>query len=217
MPGLRTQVMGLVGLCISMATALAVSRMSFGSPIRNQESILDWDLARERFAVFFEWPCPDNAVKLLNSLRRGEVSKEKGDRSGTMELIDRDYSILETEAVAGNRYAAEVLFRLLSISDGALTGYILQTMGTIIRVNPILFLDMALKYRESGFLGYRMPVYGITPGYVDNTKARRYEYEMRIRALEGVTGEKYSEVIAESVAELKSLIKRLYCFILTSF
>lgn len=173
------------------------------------EALVDWDKVKHRFSSFFEYPSPENAESLMKLLPAGEVSKEIGDRSGALELAMADYTILETEVLAGNRYAADVLFRLLSLSDGALTMDIMETMGLLIRVKPKYFLDLVLKYRESPFLKEEFPVYAVGPAYREKKGASKYEYEMRIEALESVSGSKYAEVIGECVRELRTMIFRL--------
>jgi hypothetical protein len=174
-----------------------------------REILVDWDKVKHRFSSFFEYPSPENAESLMKLLPASEVSKEIGDRSGAMESAMADYTILETEVLAGNRYAADVLFRLLSLSDGALTMDIMETMGLLIRVKPKYFLDLVLKYQEGPFFKEEYPVYAVGPAYREKKRARIYEYEMRIEALESVSGSKYTEVIGECVRELRTMIFKL--------
>jgi hypothetical protein len=192
-----------------MATLLALGCSSPSPAGQAQIGTIAWEKAKEQLDVFFGRPSPENAQNLLRSLPSGQIFKEVGDRSGTMDLIDRNYTILETEVLAGNRFAAEALLRLLRMSDGAVAENILQTLGTLVRVNPQLFLKVLIRNREGHNTNSRMPVYGVGPGYFENPSACRYEYEMRIKSLESVGGAEYLAVITECVAELKSMIFKL--------
>jgi len=194
-------------LCIFIIMAL--SGIVNSQSEHASEALVDWDKVKHCFSSFFEFPSPENAESLMKLLPAGEVSKEVGDRSGALEMAMADYTILETEVLAGNRYAADVLFRLLSLSDGALTMDIMETMGLLIRVKPKYFLDLVLKYQESPFFKEKYPVYAVGPAYREKKGARKYEYEMRIEALESVSGSKYTEVIGECVRELRTMIFRL--------
>ncbi len=195
--------------CLFMATLLALGCSSPSPAGQAQIGTIAWEKAKEQLDVFFGRPSPENAQNLLRSLPSGQIFKEVGDRSGTMDLIDRNYTILETEVLAGNRFAAEALLRLLRMSDGAVAENILQTLGTLVRVNPQLFLKVLIRNREGHNTNSRMPVYGVGPGYFENPSACRYEYEMRIKSLESVGGAEYLAVITECVAELKSMIFKL--------
>lgn len=203
----RKVLLGFLMICIFINMAL--SGIVNSQAGHASEDLVEWDKVKQYFSVFFEYPSPENAKSLMNSLPAGEVSKQVGDRSGTLDLVMDYYTILETEVLAGNKYAAEVLFRLLSLSDGALTMDILETIGMLIRANPKLFLDMVISYRESPFIKNRYPVYAVGLAYREKIKARRYEYEMRIETLESVSGSKYSEIIEECVRELKTLIYKI--------
>jgi hypothetical protein len=193
-------------LWISSLAILTLARFGFGQAQHPSESLADWDKIRQHFETLYQCPCSENAKTLMNSIPKGRISKKSGDYSGMVEFIMDKYSLLETEVLAGNRYAAEVLFRLLSVSDGAFTSDILATIGLLIRINPKLFLDMVINYRESPFLKERLPVYGIGLEYVDNKTARRYEYEMRIKSLESIDGDEYAETIDSCVRVLKAMI-----------
>lgn len=200
----------LLGLLILCSFSLLVSSEVRGGQIQ-QPSIkeVNWDRVKDNLDTFFDLPCSKNAKMVLDSMPVGEVSIEKGDLSGMMELARQKYTIIKTEVLSGNRDAAELLFRLLAFADGADASDIQETMGLLIRVNPRLFLDMLFNYHKSPMFRDGYPVTTLAPAYWDSKGAQRYELEMRIIALESVGGSKYSEIIRNSVQQLRTMIFKI--------
>jgi hypothetical protein len=209
-------------LCVSRKKyflGLSVMLIVFITPLKGvenlqdrlaRENLVDWDCVKERFAAFAEYPTSENARLLRISLPERGPFIQTGNRSGTLELIMKEYVLIEREAWAGNKQAVECLFRLLSLSDGAMTQDILITLGTLIRLNPELFLEVAIGYQESPFIKAKgFPVYGVEPIYWEKEKAYIYEIEMRIKALEGVKEIAYSVIIEECVLSLQKILSKI--------
>lgn len=95
------------------------------------------------------------------------------------------YLVLEREAIAGNRYAAEALFRMYNIFPGGIGIVELrESLSQLIRINPKLFLEALNSYKDVLDLDDKEGLIGFLPFHIRNHEI--LEYKMRQEALAGV-------------------------------
>ena len=112
-------------------------------PLEGGASRLEEEMTVKASRAFIDYPSLENARRLRDLLPR---TRQKIAFSPID--LEYDYWILENEAFAGNIYAAECVCRLLNASDGIAGIIYPTTLGTLIRVNPKVFLEVIKKYRE---------------------------------------------------------------------
>ena len=196
-------------LCLIAAGLVTYLPGSYQSVANSDEQIIDWGKIKSAFDAFLEYPSPENSKAFLDSIPKDKTKNERGDKSKIMDyIIDSfNYGILENEIWAGNRYAVEAAFRLLNFSDGQFAEDLCTTLGTLIRINPRLFLEAIYEYRNSWFVRVAgPPVHNFDLAYADRLKAQTYEYKMRIKALESVSDQKYMEIRKVCVDQLLKAI-----------
>lgn len=173
---------------------------------------LDWSGVLPVFEQYFNYPAPENAKAVLSVLPKERPGKVLGDTSRALGYINsaETYGILALESEAGDRYSAEILFRLLAITDVPETKYIKSTLGSIVRLNPRLFLEVLYEYKGTSSMktaGY--PVAYLGDAYLNRPCASRHELEKRIEALERVDDQKYIELKQTCLSELEQAIEKL--------
>jgi hypothetical protein len=192
-------------LCLIVAATVNYLPGGYQSGAAIDEEIMDWDKVMSAFDVFLEYPSPENTKAFMDSIPKDETKNESGDASKTIDhIIDAfSYGILENEIWAGNRYAVEAAFRLLNFSDGEFAEDLCTTLGTLIRINPRLFLEVLYEYKNSWFVKeVGPPVHNLGYAYVDRLKAQQYELRMRIKALESISDPKYMEIRKACIDQL---------------
>jgi hypothetical protein len=199
-------------LCLIAAGLVTYLPGSYQSEANIDEQIIDWDKIKSSFDAYLEYPSPENAKAFSDTLPTDNI---KVDTETARKVVDyiytfRNYAVLENEIWAGDRYSTEAAFRLINVADGAFGETLDMTLGTLVRINPGLFLEVLYEYKDLWLFKYTgYPVYGVEACYFDRTKARIYQYRMRIKALESVKDPKYSEIREACVSRLLESIKRL--------
>jgi len=199
-------------LCLIVAGLVTCLPGSYQSEANIDEQIIDWDKVRSSFDTYLEYPSPENAKAFLDTLPTDNIKVDTDTANKVVDYIYtfRNYAILENEIWAGDRYSTEAAFRLINVADGAFGETLDMTLGALVRINPSLFLEVLYEYKDLWLFKYTgYPVYGVGPGYRERTKARIYEYRMRIKALESVKDPKYSEIKEACINRLLESIKRL--------
>jgi hypothetical protein len=201
-------------LCLCLIAAGLVTYLpgSYQSAANNTEEIVDWGKIKSSFDAYLEYPSPENAKAFSDTLPTDYVKVDTETARKVVHYIYtfRNYAILENEIWAGDRYSTEAAFRLLNVADGDFAKNLNMTLGALVRINPRLFLEVLYEYKELWLFKYKWyPVYGVGVGYVDRTKARIYQYRMRIKALESVKDPEYSEIINACVRQLNEAIRDL--------
>jgi hypothetical protein len=176
------------------------------------EEKLDWPHIIGAYDHFIESPSDETLKQFLITLPPpSELDKEYNIYSTGDEikyiLRHDNFPVLRAEMMAGNKYATEAMFRLLNLSDGGPMTTIMIILGDLIRVNPRLFLETLMKYKDTlaiKRLGY--PVYVVGPAYADRPEARHYELEMRKESLEAVREKEYENIQKECIKLLKDRI-----------
>jgi hypothetical protein len=175
----------------------------------NQQITIDKDKIICAYKAYLEYPTDDSAKLFLETLPKNNSVAFSQDVVTVLEYVinnENNYSILEFEAWAGGKHSAEALFYLLNISDGIYSETLHLSLGGLLRINPELFLEVLERYRKSQFVKeMEYPVDMTDPVRAD--LANRYDLEMRIKALERVQGEKYANLKASCIAQLRKAIK----------
>jgi hypothetical protein len=171
--------------------------------------VLDWNEVLPAFERYFNYPSPENAKAVLAVLPREKPDKLVGNTGQALEYIinSREFGILASEALAGERYSAEILFRLRNFSDGWASEVVDGTLGAILRINPKLFLEVLFEYQDASFIkrgGY--PVAYPNYSYNNHPSAFKYELGKRIEALERVDDPKYDKLKQACLRELRKEI-----------
>jgi len=177
---------------------------------RNEQTI-NWTKALAAFDVYLEFPSPANAKAIVELLPNKKPVNVIGGTSQALEYIisGENYGILAKEAIAGDKCSVEVLFRLLNLTDGFATEIVLGTLGTVVRMNPRLFLKVLNESLDMWYIateGYPVEF----PGYAHNNHpgAHKYDLEMRIRALESVEDLSVDKIKQDCIRKLREELKR---------
>ena len=199
-------------VCLIVAAIVTYLPGSYQSATNNTEEIVDWGKIKSSFDAYLEYPSPENAKAFSDTLPTDYVKVDTETARKVVHYIYtfRNYAILKNEIWAGDRYSTEAAFRLINVADGAFGETLDMTLGTLVRINPGLFLEVLYEYKDLWLFKYKgYPVYGVGYGYYDRTNARIYDYRLRIKALESVKYPKYSEIIKACVSQLNEAIREL--------
>lgn len=177
---------------------------------------LDWDEVLEVFDRYFNCPSSENAMAILRVLPREIPDKVSGNKGRALEYIfnSKEYRILASEATVGERSSAEVLFRLRNFTDGWASGAVDGTLGALLRINPMLFLEILFEHKDDPFtkrVGY--PVAFPNYAYNNHASAFIFELEKRSEALAGVDGPKYDELKQECIRQIRREMNRLLAIV----
>lgn len=136
-----------------------------GIPEQIESHKVFWDKAHTAAEAYFSRPSRENAEKFCKSLPEKRLPSL--DFEGMVRLGDlifdfmgrklrvsdppdrglrKNFSILEKGVAQGDPLAVDIMFRLLNISDGAVTETICFVLGQSIPNHPRLFLQKALAY-----------------------------------------------------------------------
>ena len=192
-------------VCLIVAATVYYLPGGYQSGAAINEKTMDWDMVKSAFDAFLEYPSPENAKAFSDAIPRDKTKNERGNKSKTIDYITDGltYGVLDNEILAGNRYAVEAAFRLLNFSDGGFARDLCITLGSLIRINPRLFLEVLYEYKSSWVIkAAGPPVLNLGYAYVDRFKAQAYENRMRIKALESVADPKYMEIRKACVDKL---------------
>lgn len=177
---------------------------------QNKQTI-NWTKTLAAFDAYLELPSPMNAKAIVELLPQQKPDNIIGETSQALEYIisGENYGILATEAIAGDKCSVEVLFRLLNLTDGFATEIVLGTLGTVVRMNPRLFLKVLNENLDMWYIateGYPVEF----PGYAHNNHpgASKYDLEMRIRALESVEDLGVDKIKQDCIRKLREELKR---------
>lgn len=188
---LLTVVLGL----LLMATGGAQQK-PVDSTFRCEEGLRVW-------MQYVSLPSSENALAVWRSIPKCGFGNWTTD-SICRELNDSVYEymgILEMQIRCADSNAVILGFRLLSTSDGELREWLDMTLGSVIRVNPHLFL-IGLSTVWSCGPGIGGLVGNLGDAYVDRFDAQEYETSMRANALRSVDDPALRELRDTCIAEL---------------
>jgi len=177
---------------------------------------LDWDEVHKVFDRYFNCPSSDNAIAISRVLPREIPDKVSGNQGRALEYIINsiDFRIIASEALAGERSAAEIMFRLRKFTDGWDSEVLDGTLGALLRINPMLFLEVLFEHKDDPLtknVGYSVAF----PNYAYNNHASAfiYELEKRSEALARVDDSKYDELKQECVRQIRREMNRLLAIV----
>ena len=174
-----------------------------------------FDLAKfyEAWKEYISYPSSENAIRVYTLLPDTghvfnyiDIDEELED---TLWDVYESLSMLERQVYSSDREAVRLAFRLLTTwADGACGEELDIILGTLIRINPKLFLEELYTHRN---LVSRLDalVGNFGPEYCGRDKAERLEASLRIKALKQVTDPKLVEVHDECIGLLESFYQRL--------
>jgi|GEM_PF-2217651 len=149
--------------------------------LKKDVSKIDKGSIEKASEAFIEYPSLDNAKDLRDSFPKApEIPRI----AFTPIDLQGDYWILDYEALTGNRFAAEVICRLINYADGIAGQQYYSTLGQLIRTNPRLFLQIIKDNEELSLASESSRGYGIEYNYFEG--AIMCIYEARIQALQSV-------------------------------
>lgn len=174
-----------------------LSRLPQRMPIGKELNELDKEKTISTAKAFLNYPSLENSRALRNTIPKSPAIPITA--YSPIDLED-DYRILENEAFAGNRYAVEVICRLLRFRDG-ISGKIYEaTLGNLIRINPRLYLQVVKEYQEQPHVFESARGYGLE--YYSFEHAIACIYEARIQALQSVEDPDLLEIRDASIRYL---------------
>jgi hypothetical protein len=147
---------------------------------------LNWKQLKIAFENYVEYPSSENALRVSALLPENHVKlMDDKDAKEAREYIWSQLNMLERQVISKDRAAVRLAFRLFCISDGAFTEELDMMLGSLIRIDPVLFLE-ELKRSKHPVLSNGGLVANLGVMYVDRYKARCYGIQQRIKSLEAV-------------------------------
>jgi hypothetical protein len=182
----------------------------YAGQIRQEARPFNWAEVKRAYDAFLNYPEDENAKLLSEELPISIYNFS--DQKLACEVIkymieDWDnYQTLEYEALCGNFYAAEVIYRLINISDGASTEMLTGSLSKLIRINPRIFLRILF---ENGWDNHRLASIIYSPLYLSGSgEAEIYDLVMKMRALQSVSDFQYEDVKNNCITLIEDCIKR---------
>jgi hypothetical protein len=185
--------------------------------ISQRQDVLNEAEIMAAYSSYLEYPDSQNA-KRVGALLPGKELANRGSYTSRIANILENiinagdhYFILEREAWAGDENAADILFRLKIISDGASSETLCTSLGTLVRLNPLLFLKLLYKYEGQKPTAENVKLYVtmLDSYFWERERAAKYELEMRIVALERVKEKEYVELAQACTESLQQRILTL--------
>lgn len=116
--------------------------------------------------------------------------------------IDNSLATLEMYVLANNQHAVSVTFKLLSITDGAVSQYIDIILGKYIHVDPTNFLAELNNHLHIVSFSKVLCNYGLD--FVDEFELQNIETQKRIDALKNVSKKNLEPLQERCISELKT-------------
>ncbi len=188
-----------------MFLIIFINIFAFSSLFASEESAksISWNKLHRAWVAYIEYPSTDNAkyVYELLPLRSIKYTGSTNEKK-IIELIYGELGILERQIYASDPNAVAVAFKLFSISDGGFSSALCMILGSLIRINPKLFLQ-ELKRHRSIIIRLDALVGNFGTEYVDKMKAHDLESKLRIEALKNVLDPNLTNTKNECIAALK--------------
>ncbi len=180
-----------------------------------------WANAHAAAEAYFEQQTPENAQKFLMALpaKRLPMIDPDGESRLREYVLDftgvggrKNFSVLDRKLEQADPYAWDICYRLLNISDGGDSESILYGLGTLITINPRLFLQKVIAHQPSS-LDYLDNMLGMVAewGEIPEAGGDSAKYEeisnnriaQRIKALESVKDQNLAELRDRCISKLK--------------
>jgi hypothetical protein len=167
---------------------LLLCLISFSETL-GQDVKVNWTVLKTAFQKFVEYPSSENAshVILLLPEKHIEYRNSPEEEKTILYIFDAEnFGMLDRQVISRNREAVRLAFRLHSIADGAFTEELNIMLGTLIRIDPKLFLEeLNLANPVDNLWNDLLGNFG--PEFVDRFKAQSLEIKLRIHSLKSVT------------------------------
>jgi hypothetical protein len=183
------------------------------SAMENNTEKIDWSALKITFQTYADYPTDSNAKKVIALLPKHSHVKYTGakEEKETHNVIYDDYQLrmLDRQVLSGDPQSVRLAFNLMAIADGGFAEELDIILGTLIRINPKLFLQGLNEY---DILVERIDALVGNQGdqYVDRLKAQCYDMNLRINALRKVNDPKLKGVRDKCIESLRHQIKE-YC------
>jgi hypothetical protein len=176
---------------------------SYADQPRNQK--VDWVKLGAAWENYMDYPSSENADKVYNLLpAQGHFNytHEHQEEDETSELIYSNLKMLERQIYSSDRHAVKLGFRLFTIADGGFAEYLDDILGSLIRINPRLFLE-ELKENRDIIMGLDGLLGNFGDPYVDRMKAHDLEASLRVKALRSVKDKSLKSLRDECIRTLE--------------
>jgi len=144
-------------ILLSIASLILVSNLSSGEP-----KLMDWSQFQEIWEKYIFHPSDENAKKVINILPDKDhvVYSHSEEEAKALKIVSGEgLRILEYEVHSSELEAVRSAFRLFTIADGAFAEELCFILGSLIRINPKLFLE-ELKNHEHLIRTFRLLLFG---------------------------------------------------------
>jgi len=180
------------------------------SQIENTQ--LDWSSLQEAFKTYAEYPSSENAMKIVEILPDSHVAYNGSKQE--KEALDFIYNweqfrMLERQVFSRDRVAVKLAFKLRSIADGGFSEDLDIMLGTLVRIDPKLFLEeLSSAKPEVQQLDHLLANEGAI--YVDRMDAQCLENQLRIKSLESIKDTSLKKIKYRCIETLNKIYTK-YC------
>jgi hypothetical protein len=176
------------------------------------EPKVEWNQIISAYDSFLDCPSPEYAKAMAGLFRKNGTPKIAGDEVQAIGYIlsAENFGVLANEAVLGDKYSIEILFRLLDFTDGFGTEIVLGVLGTVVRIDPRLFLEVLFENSDIIYIK-RIGLPISYPGYAYNNHPGAYRYDLgkRLDSLKSVNDPRLLSLRDECIKEIDKEIKDL--------
>ena len=173
---------------------------------------INWLALQGAFKTYADYPSSENALKIIEILPDSNItytgSKQEKE---TLDFIYNwaQFRMLERQVFSRDRSAVKLAFKLRSIADGGFSEDLNIMLGTLIRIDPELFLEELKNAKpEVERLDALLANEGAV--YVDRMRAQCLENQLRIKSLETVKEASLENIRNRCIEILKTNYNR-YC------
>ena len=166
-------------------------------------ALSSWRRTKETFDMFIRMPSSMTAREFCDSI---PADKDVVlDREDVLDHIFRNHRhvIMAIEMLQGNTNAARAAIRILKYVRGEWRQIVGESLGELIRVNPVAFLNACYEEREDLHIKEEGFPVGFIPDIMKKHERSSYELGIRMEALQAVEDVKLESVRDECLKGLK--------------
>lgn len=167
---------------------------------------VDWLKLKETWLAYLNYPSSENADKVSRQLPSQGHVKYTGatDEHDAVNFVYDNLGMLSRQIYSGDRSAVRLGFRLFSVSDAAFSEELDIILGSLIRINPRLFLEV-LNENQWALKNNQGLLVNFGGDYVDRPNADELEISLRIAALRSVDDPSLAPLRDECLQLLKGM------------
>lgn len=173
--------------------------------IGQENEQFNWAEVKKAYDAFLNYPDDKNGMILSGKLPTSAyVFSDERLWKEVLDYMIEDwdnYQALEYEALSGNYYAAEVIYRMTNIADGDAAETLCESLAKLIRINPRNFLR--LFYENGWDDDRRLSSIFSMPSY----SSSNFDNSMRIRALRSVAEPRYDYLKKKFISIIQEMMK----------